>query len=76
MNAMDTFLARLADANDNLQAIQDFIDDHMEKDPEKIGYMHAGDAGHLADMLKQVCEAFNLQVYNVHQEAEAKHANA
>ncbi len=71
-NVQDAFLSYLHQAHDNLEVIQDFLEDHMEKDPERMDWTHVGDAQHIAHMLQQIVAAFNLE----HRLVEVENADA
>ena len=59
-NAMNDFMANIAQAMDYANRIDEHIDAHMGVNPDAMNYAHVGDAARLAAMLREVCETFNI----------------
>ena len=60
MNAINTFIDHIRESEDMLGIIEDFLGDHMGKDPEALTWADTGDADRLREMLQDIVTAFNL----------------
>ena len=60
MNAINTFIDHIRESQDLLETIEDFLDDHMHKDPEALTWADTGDAARLREMLQDIVTAFNI----------------
>ncbi len=59
-DAMSLFLARLEEAQSLVAKIDQYVENHMERDPENISWGAAGDAGRLVAALKEIADTFEL----------------
>ena len=59
-NALDAFIARMADIDAALARLQALSDEHFDWSPDEIGWGHVGTLGHYAELLKRITDsAFN-----------------
>ena len=58
--AIEKFIEHVRDAEEYLEKIQDYLGEHMERDPESLTWGDTGDAARLKNMLEEICETFNL----------------
>ena len=59
--AVSRFIDHIRGAQDDLELIEDFLDNHMEKDPEALTWADTGDAERLREMLAEIVETFKLR---------------
>lgn len=61
--ALTQFLTNLHEAQALATAITDYLEDHMHVTPEEVetNWGHAGDAGRMAMMLREIVETFSIR---------------
>ena len=60
IKAISKFLEHTRKAEEYSAKIQDYLGEHMERDPESLTWGDTGDAARLKNMLEEICETFNL----------------
>ena len=61
LDAMNEFISRVDDCVTLIDSIKEFVDDHLEADPDKVNWTNVGDAGHLRKMLMDIIEMFRIK---------------
>ena len=59
--AISSFIDHIRESQDLLDLIEDFLDDHMHKDPEALTWADTGDAERMKEMLSEIVTTFNLR---------------
>ena len=59
--ATTDFIKAVQSNNDLLLKITNHMDNHMNIDPENVNYGHVGSAGHVNNLLKEMCEFLEIK---------------
>ena len=54
------FISRIQRCNEMAKAIAAHLEDHMGVDPDSVNWGHVGDAGHIEQALRDICEAHKI----------------
>jgi hypothetical protein len=54
--ALSTFMAKIAEAQERLAELQNFVDDHLGVSPEDVSWGKAGDTGYIAEQLTNLTD--------------------
>lgn len=58
--ALDKFVANVSASSGLLQSLTQYIDNHMEVDPDEVNWGHVGDSASLRNTLEELVQKFGL----------------
>ena len=62
--AMNAFVKDLTESKTKLEALTEYVENHMNYDADNINWGHAGNAAHLNSILGQIMASFGLAEEN------------
>jgi hypothetical protein len=58
--ALSAFTTNSAEITIQLETLKNYCDNHMEFDPDEIGWPHVGTSGHVLELLAEINEFLGL----------------
>ena len=52
--ALSAFIGKIAEAKEKIEALGDFVENHMGYSPDEVNWAHVGDAGHVLEQLDEI----------------------
>jgi hypothetical protein len=57
---VDVFIDRIETARDLMDRIHSALDDHLGVDPDNVSWAHAGDIGHVNELLEEITDFLKI----------------
>ena len=59
-SAVNAFIARVMEAQEKIEVLKAYFENHMEENPEEINWGHVGSAAHSVELLNELTEFLGL----------------